>query len=70
MRTCPIRGDEDIVGQLGRVKISLEFGEDSRGRRNLVDLNSLPDKEEFLDDIDDIPMWRIEIREDKDELPS
>jgi hypothetical protein len=26
MRACPIRGDEDIVGQSGRVKISLEFG--------------------------------------------
>ena len=63
MRTCPIRGNENIKGQCGRVKISLKIDDDARGRRSLIELNSIPDGEDFLSVVEDIPVWEITISE-------
>ena len=67
MRTCPIRGDENIKGQCGRVKISLKIDDDARGRRSLIELNSIPDGDDFLSVVEDIPIWEIMILEEVSE---
>jgi hypothetical protein len=49
-------GDEGITGQNGRIKVSLRIGDDARGRRSLIELNSIPDGEDFLSVVEEIPI--------------
>ena len=69
IRTCPLRGNEEISASYGRVRVSMMFEDNSAGRRHLQELNSIPHSDETLDMIHGIPMWSIEIMEDRIELP-
>jgi hypothetical protein len=68
MRTCPIRGDEGIKGHNGRVKVSLKISDDARGRRSLIELNSIPDGDDYLNVLEDIPIWEVRIAEESSEV--
>jgi hypothetical protein len=47
----------------------MRFEDNSMGRRHLQELNSIPYNEEYQIMTRSIPMWNIEIMEDRKELP-
>ena len=59
--SCPIRGSESIQRRNGRVRISLEFDVNSRGRRRLAELNSISPGPKFREMVSELAIWKVEI---------
>ena len=65
--TCPIRGNEEITGVSGRVKIRMRISEDSESRRKLADLNQVPIDEHLDTALEEIGIWTTEFQHDESE---
>ena len=65
--TCPLRGNEEIVGISGRVKIRMRISDDGECKRKLADLNLIP-VDEYLDTaLEEVGIWSLEFKHDETE---
>ena len=65
--TCPIRGNEEIIGVSGKVKTRMRISEDSESRRKLADLNQVPIDEHLDPALEEIGVWTLEFQHDESE---
>jgi hypothetical protein len=64
-----MRGGEHISVSHGRINIKLILAPDSKGRRRLAELNSLPLNTNLRDSISTLGIWEVRIKADRRESP-
>ncbi len=65
--TCSLRGNEEIVGTCGRVRVSMRIEDNSEGRRKLMELKSLPVDDHLGAALDEIGIWSVSFKYDEKE---